>query len=377
MTSTTNRPFGRGLLATCAALATLVLLAQPAAANDVSQRRPNQNQAQRGTTTATPAPLAAPAAAPSLPRIPYNAEHPVLAYYYGWWEPEVLAPGWGVYQPSTLPAPWAMQIADDPNVLRTHIQQAQLAGVDGFITNRITDMARLMEIGGPADFRATYQVDTNGDVAAQLAEFYKYADHPAMVRYQGRPVLFFWRAPSRDNDYWSAMRAQFDPERKAVWLADGDNFAFPAGDAWDGISPYAIAWSPNPASQIPAWGAKAAAQMPGKLYVPPVSPGCDDSSVRAVTCQQDRADGAYYQATLAGALAAAPQWAVVVSTWNEWHESTSIEPSGAYGNLYLQLTRAFADQLKASVAFMPLPEEEVPAAPVEEEPAPEAEAEAS
>ena len=176
-----------------------------------------------------------------------------------------------------------------------------------------------------------------------------------MVRYQGRPVLFFWRAPNHSNAFWSSMRAQFDPDHQAVWLADGDNFSFPAGDAWDGISPYAIAWSPNPTNQIPAWGNTIASRTPGKLYVPPVSPGCDDSFVRPVTCQQDRQGGAYYQATLDGALAAAPEWAVVVSTWNEWHESTSIEPAVQYGDLYLQLTRQFADVFKAVGLAVPAP----------------------
>ncbi|MBI2755862.1 MAG: hypothetical protein HYX52_04035 [Chloroflexi bacterium] len=349
---TIRRAAGNGLAALCALVA-LALLALPAGAEPaLAQRTPTPTPRPRVQPTATPVRTSAPAAspapapqAPALPRVAYNEEHPVLAYYYGWWEPEVL--DWGAYQPSTRPAPGTRQIADDAGLLRKNIQQAQAAGVDGFIANRIQDMARLMDVGGSADFRATYQVDGNGDIAGQLGQFYQYVNSPAMVRYQGRPVLFFWRASVRDNSFWNAMRQQFDPERKVVWLADGDNFAFPAGDAWDGISPYAIAWSPNPVSQIPAWGAKARAQMPGKLYVPPVSPGCDDSSVRAVTCLQNRADGAYYQATLDGALASAPEWGVVVSTWNEWHESTSIEPAVQYGDLYLQLTRAFADRLKS------------------------------
>src|SRR5262249_53326461 len=129
---------------------------------------------------------------------------------------------------------------------------------------------------------------------------------------------------------------------------DGDQFGFMAGDAWDGISPYAIAWSPKPENQLPAWGAKARAAAPAKLYVPPVSPGCDDSVVRTPTCIRDRADGTYYQATFGGALASHPRWAVVLCTWNEWMESTSIEPSVQYGDLYPRLTRDFASVFKAS-----------------------------
>jgi hypothetical protein len=86
---------------------------------------------------------------------------------------------------------------------------------------------------------------------------------------------------------------------------------------------------------------------PDKLWIPPVSPGCDDRAARAATCVRDRADGAYYQATWDGALASNPPWAVVVSTFNEWMESTQIEPSQQYGSEYLQITRQNSDALQA------------------------------
>jgi Glycosyl hydrolase family 99 len=276
----------------------------------------------------------------------YDESHPILAYYYGWWEPERLT--LGPNQPIDMPAPGARQIGDDPQLMLRHITEARSAGVDGFIANRIKDMAVLLDLGQAADFRSTYQLDATSAIESQVAEFYKYVDHPAMVRYEGHAVLFFWRSPTRSNEYWSDLRGRVDPDHQVLWMADGDNFAFPAGDAWDGISPYAIAWSANPTSQLPAWGAKARAQMPGKLYVPPVSPGCDDSRIRDATCVQDRANGAYYEAALRGALASNPSWAVVVCSWNEWLEDTAIEPNVQEGDLYLQITRRFAAALKGT-----------------------------
>lgn len=276
--------------------------------------------------------------------VPYNEEHPVLAYYYAWWEPEVLVTG--IHRPALFPQAPARQIADDPALMREHIRQAQVAGIDGFIANQTSDMVTLLEMGQAYDFRATIQVDADGSAEDQLREFYHYANHPAMVRYQGRPVVFFWRAYAYDNAFWSDLRNRLDPDRHAVWLADGDRFDFIRGDAWDGISPYQIAWSHSPETQLPGWGAKAQASAPGKLYVPPVAPGCNDTPARPATCIQDRADGTYYQRTLQGALASNPPWAVVVSTWNEWLEDTQIEPSVEYGNLYLHLTREFADAFK-------------------------------
>jgi hypothetical protein len=86
---------------------------------------------------------------------------------------------------------------------------------------------------------------------------------------------------------------------------------------------------------------------PDKLWVPPVSPGCDDTHVRAATCVQNRADGSYYQATWDGAMASSPSWAVIVSTFNEWAESTQIEPSVQYGDQYLQITRQNAEVFRS------------------------------
>jgi hypothetical protein len=87
---------------------------------------------------------------------------------------------------------------------------------------------------------------------------------------------------------------------------------------------------------------------PDKLWIPPVSPGCNDSAARPTTCAQERAGGGYYQATWDGALASNPSWAVIVSTFNEWMESTQIEPSVQYGDQYLQITRQNADDFRAA-----------------------------
>ena len=47
-------------------------------------------------------------------------------------------------------------------------------------------------------------------------------------------------------------------------------------------------------------------------------------------------------------MASNPQWAVIVSTFNEWMESTQIEPSVQYGDQYLQITRQNADSFRAA-----------------------------
>lgn len=294
------------------------------------------------------------ALAPSVAH-PADLAHPVLAYYYLWWDPDVFN--------QTLFQPLQPYNSDDTNVIQKHVQEAKSAGIDGFIVDWYgngdrtdTNFSHLLDIASRNGFSATIQFDTPhfwgvDDVTAQLQAFYQnYANNPTLVRYQGRPVIFFWQSSTFDNATWSSIRSQVDPDHNAVWLADGDNFNILSGDAWDGISPYAIAWSNSPATQLPRWASTARNVAPDKLWNPPVSPGCNDSAARAATCIQDRADGAYYQKTWDGALASNPSWAVVVSTFNEWMESTQIEPSQQWGDQYLQITKQNSDAFKAATS---------------------------
>ncbi len=279
-----------------------------------------------------------------------ESPHVVLAYYYG------------------------MQSGD----VRQQVQQAQAAGIDGFIVwwdgvggGRDQQLVQVLQAGRASGFKATIHFHAwDANLYEEMRGFYdQRLSDPGLVSFEGRPVLFFWATWQFPNSYWSELRNQVDPDRRAIWLADGDQFGTLSSDAWDGISPYAIAWSANPRGQLPSWAAKARAVAPDKLWVPPVSPGCDDSGVRATTCFQNRADGNYYKATWDGALASNPPWAVVVSTWDEWAEQTQIEPGADYRDLYTSLTRVYADTWKGSAPAMqpvvPGPEPEQ-APPVDE-----------
>jgi hypothetical protein len=172
-------------------------------------------------------------------------------------------------------------------------------------------------------------------------------DDPNLVTYEGRPVLFTWQARVTAAETWRSLREQYDPNRSAIWLADGDKFDILTNDAFDGISPYAIAWSNAPATHLASWAARSRANGPGKLFVPPVSPGCDLPPQKIHDgrdpCVQDRREGAYYASTWDAALATRPEWAIVVSTWDEEAEGTGVSPRSGWEDLYLDMTRDYAE----------------------------------
>src|SRR5205823_14808527 len=71
------------------------------------------------------------AATAALAKVQYNEAHPILAYYYAWWEPAKLTSG--PYQAVSVPFEGARDISDDDSLLRTHITEARSAGIDGWI----------------------------------------------------------------------------------------------------------------------------------------------------------------------------------------------------------------------------------------------------
>ncbi|MDA8219118.1 MAG: glycoside hydrolase family 99-like domain-containing protein, partial [Dehalococcoidales bacterium] len=94
-----------------------------------------------------------------------------------------------------------------------------------------------------------------------------------------------------------------------------------------------------------------------KIWIPVIMPGYDDRSTgRADAFVRDREDGAYYQRTFDAALGSQPDWAIIVNSFNEWAEGSTIEPSVTYGDKYISLTRSFSDRYKSySPVAVPVP----------------------
>src|SRR5689334_8656749 len=120
----------------------------------------------------------------------------VLAYYYSLWDP-------GNFDISTF-TPEQAYNSDDTAVMERHVREARDAGVNGFVVSWLgngdrTDrnLAQLLDIGQRAGVAMTVQVDTPlfwgvDDTIAQLQALYEsHLNHPNVLRYRGRPVIFF------------------------------------------------------------------------------------------------------------------------------------------------------------------------------------------
>ncbi len=296
----------------------------------------------------------------------------VLAFYYSWFD----ATTWSYDKLSDLPAtPYESR---DRGVMARHIEQAQAAGIDALLvawygpygdSNQTEpNLTALLDEAAARNFKIGILFETDspffggvGDLAAALQHAQSvHFPHPAYLRADGRPIVFFWRPHSYSIDAWRNIRNQVDPGYRDLWISEGVDTGYLS--VFDGHHLYSNTW--NPPADLGAINQKfanlvstAQNQFNGeKLWVSTVMPGYDDSRIRGgYGFVRSREDGAYYSRAWEAAIASRPDW-VVITSFNEWPEGTYIEPSAAFGDRYLQLTRTWSSRFKSGrdVAVAPV-----------------------
>jgi hypothetical protein len=280
-------------------------------------------------------------------------ERVLLALYYPWFSPHQFGPG----QTSDVPAePYE---SDDQVAIGRQIDQARAAGLDAFVVawngpgdRTDQNLGRVMAQAARRNFRVSVYVESHNfagpsEMAAGLSYLLgTYGGQPSFLRKDGRPVLFFWRQQVFGPAAWAGIRGQVDPTWGTFWVAEGTTIDY--FNAFDGLHLFNISWAANPSSPLDTWATRtraASAVYGPRIFVPTIMPGYDDRAVRGGYAR-DREGGGYYQRTMEAAMATAPEWAVLLTSWNEWPEGTQIEPSVSYGDWYLHLTAQFAARLK-------------------------------
>lgn len=204
----------------------------------------------------------------------------------------------------------------------------------------------------------------------------RYGDHEAFHRVDGRPLFFVYDSYLSPPDEWRAMIAdlrgsQFDSFLVAL-LVEPHHINDAASAQFDALYSYfgadGFSFGATPANW-PAISSECARH--GLTFIPCVSPGYDDRRIRPWNAKTTRFrddrpfdgsaaaahvvthEGAYYDRFWQAAIALAPR-IVAITSFNEWHEGTQIEPAraaaGVYPgytdpNFYLHATRKWALQV--------------------------------
>ena len=305
-----------------------------------------------------------------------SPERLVLAFYYTWFDEN----SWGANKVPDVPQ--QLYASRDRGVMGRHIDQARGAGIDAFVVSWYgprtennqteTNLRALLDEAAARGFRIAVDFEVTGpfyggigDVQAALATLLAtHAQHPAYLRSDGKPVIFFWRQQHFNVGTWAAIRNAVDPGRGSVWIEEGVDVS--PLSVFDGHHLYSVTWNPpadmGSTAKKFAQRTRAAAAKLGvpKVYVATVMPGYDDRKTgRGNAFAVGREDGAYYARSWQAAINSAPDW-IVITSFNEWPEGTYIEPSQAYGTKYLELTAQWSAAYRGSA---PPPVQAVTASP--------------
>jgi Glycosyl hydrolase family 99/Bacterial Ig domain len=291
------------------------------------------------------------------------ASRTMLAFYYPWYGvPSGPSRRWVHWDPVkrnyTHTPSLGLYDSKDPQVIRQHVEWALTAGIDGFISswwgqNTFEDQAfrELLKVAEAMGFQVTVYYETAANKEQVLRDFRylldRYGNSPAFLKWQGKPVIFVYgrvtggQIPLLDWDWvFGALQAE---GRAAVFIGDGltPELAY----FFDGIHTYNVAGQAPRQVRTQYLSAASLAKKQGRLFAGTVIPGYDDTINRKPGLKVDRRNGALYRELWQTVLDAKADW-VLITSFNEWHEGTEIEPSQEYGEQYLGLTAEFARVFK-------------------------------
>jgi glycoprotein endo-alpha-1,2-mannosidase len=322
----------------------------------------------------------------------------VAAFYYPWYGNLAVDGAWihwdqNNHQPPRdigsdyMPALGAYS-SNDPAVVAQHMAWLRQAGVGVIIVSWWGQGSReerpvplILQMARRYGIKLAFHIEPySGRTADSLLSDVKYlyahfGSDPAFFlstaasRYspgsQPKPMFFVWSAESQDGgnnpvkaDYWQkSLDAIHALPQGALVIANSEQGSWVADGHFDGLYNYATLHLDQNGGF--AW---ARSLPPNSLYIPSVIPGFSAQRVGyAVDTLVPRLDGATYADQWSAALGTGVQPELVtVTSFNEWHEGSMIEPPalGAnngqgytyadFGKLppdgYLTLTRQWVDK---------------------------------
>ena len=307
--------------------------------------------------------------------IPSAPDREVVTIYFPWFSERYIPPPWEprdseqwTYFTPTI-KPYDPQSAA---VSEQHIRMAKDAGIDAFavswLTNRVkfdfdydvlfpptlNNLARLgpqlglkidihyeahMNLLVPdgnftplatAEERARARINAETDFDYLLHIISPVEDHPAIWVYQAEYVGL---SPQDWKIVIDETRRKYPA---AVFYGGTYNLAYLA--AFDGIYEFAAAYFQGALDSYAGLAAAVKNYGASKKFFATVSPGYDARIFwRNYDLLVPRGNGEYYQMTWDKALAARPD-GIFVTSWNEWGETSIIEPTKQFGYQYIDAT---------------------------------------
>ena len=270
----------------------------------------------------------------------------VAIFYYPWYGTEARDGAWQHWQqhgntpPSQLASGWfparGPYSSSDPRVVRAQMREIASLGIRTVIVSwwgpGSVEDARLpavMRAARGAGLRVALHVEPFAGRTPALLE----PELRAFVS-EGVTDFYIYDSTTTSDAEWLALNVDSDEARgssptrtcRVVQRPVGSPASTPmTSTIYDGTSFHRMC---------------ASARKHGLLCAPSVGPGYDAERATADTRIRDRADGATYDRMWQRAIRAAPD-VITITSYNEWHEGTQIEPARAVGAPYASYDGAY------------------------------------
>lgn len=297
-----------------------------------------------------------------------SSAHPVLAFYYPWYNTST----WNPAAMSDLPT--ITYASSDGATIDRQINWAANAGITGFISSwwgpgdqTDTNFVQLLAHSATLEDTTHYHfasslyfecdspglAGTSNIVQALQYLMAHYSNDFHFFHWQGKPVFFFWDplGHGRTLSQWASIRHQVDPNNQMIWSAEGvdttlldvfDGIHLFSGGYWGLQNNRMAAVDQGFRASVDAYNS---ANGTHKIWAAGVIPGYDDTRIpgRNGTYVVPRNNGATYNTSWTAAIASDPDW-ITITSFNEWFEGTMIEPGISYNTLYLDVTQRYTSQ---------------------------------
>jgi hypothetical protein len=269
----------------------------------------------------------------------------VAIFYYPWYGNETVDGAWQHWQqdgnmpPAQIASNWypvrGAYSSSDARVVRAQMREIASAGIQTVIVSwwgpgsaEAARLLRVQRLARKAGLNVAIHVEPyNGRSPATLApELQALAD-------TGIKDFYIYDSASSPDDEWRSLNQQLPGLRLFA------NTGMPGKAAAGGFAGlYTYDVRVYDGTSFPRMCASA--RMHNLVCAPSVGPGFDAERATGDTRTRSREDGATYDSMWRHAIRAAAD-VVTITSYNEWHEGTQIEPARAVGAPYASYDGAY------------------------------------
>jgi len=241
--------------------------------------------------------------------------------------------------------------SNDPAIIAKHMKMYARAGMGvvavtwwGDHYQGVESLPILFDEAQKNGLKVCFHIEPYGGRSAQSVRenirhfIEKFGQHPALYRLHGKPLFFLYDSYLIPAEEWATLlkpegsitirNTNLDSEIIGLWVGKGKEDYF-LQSGMDGFYTYFASTgftygsTPSNWSYLQTWASKN-----GLLFIPCVGPGYIDSRVRPWNNvnTRDREDGKYYDRMFDAAIKSNAKF-IGVTSFNEWHEGTQIEPA--------------------------------------------------